>query len=599
MSELPPASRPHGIWGHAVLAAAAFAVDPTGTGGVVLRAMPGPARTLWLDLLRELLPASAPLRRIPLHVTDGRLLGGLDLTATLRAGRPVAERGILGEADGGVVMLSMSERLEPSTAARVAATLDAGEVLLERDGLTLRTPARIGVVALDEGIGDDERPPPALLDRLGFLVDLEGIRVQDAFEVGPSPQEIGQARRLLPAVSADDQVVEALCAAGLALGVASLRSPLLALRAACALAALDNRDQVSREDAASAARLVLAPRATVLPAANEETDEQHATPPSEGAPKPEDDAARRSPDADRPLEDLVLEAAQAAIPANLLAQLQLAERLRGKTRAGGGAGAQGQATRRGRPVGVRRGELRAGARLNVVETLRAAAPWQPMRQAHWASRFEPRCPPRVQVRSDDFRLTRFKHRTETTTIFVVDASGSAALHRLAEAKGAVELLLADCYVRRDQVALIAFRGTSAELLLPPTRSLVRAKRSLAGLPGGGGTPLAAGIEAGVLLAEALRRRQQTPVLILLTDARANVSRGGAPDRTQAEADALGAARQVRAGGLTALLLDTSPRPQPRAQRLAHEMGATYLPLPFAEAAGISQAVQAVATSSRR
>ena len=141
--------------------------------------------------------------------------------------------------------------------------------------------------------------------------------------------------------------------------------------------------------------------------------------------------------------------------------------------------------------------------------------------------------------------TRFKHRSETTTIFVVDASGSSALHRLGEAKGAVELLLADCYVRRDRVALVAFRGKAAELLLPPTRSLVRAKRCLADLPGGGGTPLASGIEAGLALADAVKRRGGTPLLVLLTDGRANVARDGQGGRTQAGEEALTGARLVR------------------------------------------------------
>ena len=200
-------------------------------------------------------------------------------------------------------------------------------------------------------------------------------------------------------------------------------------------------------------------------------------------------------------------------------------------------------TRRGRPNGVLRGELRSGAKLNVIETLRAAAPWQPLRRRE-ADEVRWRTRPRILIRKDDFRITRFKQRSETTTIFVVDASGSAALHRLAEAKGAVELLLADCYIRRDQVALIAFRGDAAELLLPPTRSLARAKRSLAGLPGGGGTPLAAGLDAAFALADLIRRKGQTPTVILLTDGRANIARDGAQGRPRAEEDAMSAARQT-------------------------------------------------------
>jgi magnesium chelatase subunit D len=198
----------------------------------------------------------------------------------------------------------------------------------------------------------------------------------------------------------------------------------------------------------------------------------------------------------------------------------------------------------------------------------------------------------VEVRPDDLRITRFKQRTESTVIFLVDASGSTAFARLAEAKGAVELLLADCYVRRESVALIAFRGSGAELLLPPTRSLTRAKRSLAGLPGGGGTPLAAGIDAAVALAEAVRRKGQTPILVLLSDGRGNIDRNGQPGRAAAEADAADAAQRVRLGGLTTLFVDTSTRPQPKARELAAGMAARYLALPRADAATLSTAVKA-------
>jgi magnesium chelatase subunit D len=147
-------------------------------------------------------------------------------------------------------------------------------------------------------------------------------------------------------------------------------------------------------------------------------------------------------------------------------------------------------------------------------------------------------------------------------------------------------------VRRDNVALIGFRGRGAELLLPPTRSLVRARRSLAGLPGGGGTPLAAGIGAALALADAVRRKGDRPVVVLLTDGRANVTRSGEGGRTQAEEEALGAARLLRGAGIAALLIDTSPRAHPLAQRLAGEMRARYLPLPYADAATVSRAVQA-------
>jgi magnesium chelatase subunit D len=390
------------------------------------------------------------------------------------------------------------------------------------------------------------------------------------------------ARALLPRVAADDALTEALCAAALSLGIHDPRAPLFALRAARAAAALAGRTGVTPEDAALAARLVLAPRATALPAEEEDAPPEQSPPP----PDPQDDADQardRGPDP-RELQEMLVAAARAALPAGLLEALQLREAAR-RNAAEGESGMR-RVARRGRPIGTRAGALRDGARLALVETLRAAAPWQAVRR-----RESPRGPP-LRVRREDIRLRRFRHQAGTTAIFVVDASGSSALHRLGEAKGAVELLLADCYVRRDQVAVVAFRGQAAQVLLPATPSLVRAKRSLAGLPGGGPTPLAAGLDAARGLVEEARRRGRTPLIVLLTDGRANIARDGRQGRPVAEQDALAAAQPFRLGAVAALLVDTAPRPHPFAKQLAAAMGARYLPLPAADAARLSGAVAA-------
>jgi magnesium chelatase subunit D len=198
---------------------------------------------------------------------------------------------------------------------------------------------------------------------------------------------------------------------------------------------------------------------------------------------------------------------------------------------------------------------------------------------------------RISVRPEDFRFRRYAERSEALTIFIVDASGSTALHRLGEAKGAVELLLADCYVRRDYVALVALRGREAELVLPPTRALTKAKRSLAGLPGGGGTPLASGIEKSLALALCARRRDQHPTLVVLTDGAANVARGGNTGRRVGEEDALVAGRQASAYGLPTLLIDTGPRPSQFAAQLADCMNGRYFALPMADAKALSDIVK--------
>jgi magnesium chelatase subunit D len=573
-------------WADATLAAALFAVDPAGSGGVALRAPAGPVRERWLAMLGAALPA--PPRKLPQSIRDERLLGGLDLPATLRAGKPVAQRGLLAETHGGVVLVPMAERLPPATAARLTAAIDRGEVRIERDGIAITHAARFGVVAFDEGQGDDDPLSPSLMDRMAFHLDLREVAPREAEPLAFG--ELADARAMLPTVACSDEILQALCAASAALGIASFRATMLALHVARLHAALHGKDEVDADDAAAAARLVLAPRATTVPSGPEEAGEDEEPPPpqpEEGeTPPPEssaDEPENEPPPNDGPLDDRVLEAAVAALPPALLARLQLEQLARERTRATGKSGALNKAGHRGRPFGVRRGEPRGGQRLNIIETLRAAAPWQKLRGAQR---------PRIEVRVDDFHVTRYRQRRQTTTIFVVDASGSSAIHRLAEAKGAVELLLADCYVRRDSVAVLAFRGRTAELLLPPTRSLVRAKRSLAALPGGGGTPLATAIDAANALADAIRRKGDTPLVVLLTDGRGNVALDGSGGRAQAEADATAAARRLRASGATVLLIDTSPKPYPQAARLAAEMQAAYLPLPHAGAQALSQVVRA-------
>lgn len=572
----------------AMLAARLFAVDPCGLGGIAVRARAGPQRDRWIAAVRRLLPPDTPFRRLPLHADDARIFGGLDLPATLAAGQPVAERGLLADADGGVVVLSMAERLSPALAARLGEVLERGSVTLERDGLTRRHPAAIGLLALDEGLDDDEGLAPALLDRLAFLLDGDGMEAGATDDVDAGA--LAPARRLYPTVRAGEDILSALCETALALGVWSMRASLLALRVARAAAALDGRPVVTEHDAAVAARFVLAPRATRLPAAPDpEPAAADETAPSEDRTdnaRPDDGETDAASTARQPPGDVVLSAAKAAIPPGLLDRLRTEAIAPPARAAAGRAGALRPATR-GRPAGLRTGKPAAGARLNVIATLRAAAPWQRIR-----GRAADAVPGRIAIRRDDLRVTRFKQRGETTTIFVVDASGSLAANRLAEAKGAVELLLAECYVRRDSVALLAFRGKTTELLLPPTRSLARAKRSLAELPGGGSTPLAGAIDAAVDLAAALRRRGQTPVVVFLTDGRGNVARDGTTGRSRAEEDVRLAARIAGAAGVRMIVVDASPRPQPPGQELAKALGARYVALPRAEASALSRAVLA-------
>lgn len=615
-------------WQRALLVADFLAANHAALHGVNIRAGAGPVRDAWLAYFISRLhrrSGQAPrLHRMPLNASDDRLLGGLDLVATLAMGRPVAESGLLARAHGGVLLATMAERMSASTSSRLCAAIDTGRVQFARDGLHGQDAARFVLIAFDEGAADDERPPAALLDRLAFRLDLSEISPRVPGEVEtPSSEAVNSFDESVALAKAtiDEEQITALCNVALAFGITSMRVAQLAVATAKTSAMVFGRAQVAEEDITMAAELVLAPQAKSLPNSQPQPDDSEASQDdatddtqirqeSETAPqsdlrdtpspqeKDTNDSPKDTSKGEREaMEDRLLDAAQSAIPSDLLAQLQatmLPVSAAQGQRSGGSAGRQQLSKLRGRPLASRRGDPKSGARLDVLATLRSAAPWQTIRRAERAAAQGAAggMQPPVLIRRDDWHVSRRAHRSETLTLFAVDASGSAALHRLAEAKGAVELLLAECYVRRDQVAVVSFRGKQAETLLAPTRSLVRAKRSLASLPGGGGTPLAAGIDRALLLADSAQRRGMSPTLVFLTDGRANIARDGTPGRPQAAADALGAAKRLRAGGFNVLMIDTSPEPQDAARALADAMRGRYLGLPYAGAQGISAAVLA-------
>jgi magnesium chelatase subunit D len=594
------------------LSALLLAVDPSGLGGVVFdHPLHEYARTYAL-LVQGCLPSGAPMRRVPSSVTADRLYGGVDLASTLSTGKLVAEKGVLAGADGGVLVVPMAERLGVAARTALSEVLDHAEIQVARDGIGERHAARVCVLLMDESV-DDEVLHPALRDRVAFSVRLEG-RVADELDAMAElearlalERTVANARARLARVQVDEQWVTALCQTADAFGVDSVRAVLFALRCARALAAVSGRDAVSEADAEQAAALVLAPRATRLPPPppeddadtnedephpNEEAEDTPPPPPQmeqppepdepESPPDSDDDSADRTPDSG----ELLREAVQAALPPGLLAQLLE------RNTAGTLAGRVGEETPnllRGRPRGARSGLPRGGARLHLLETLRAAAPWQKVRPAPPAVAGVPR--PRVAVRREDFRIRRFIEKTGTTVLFVVDAAGSSALYRLAEAKGAIELLLAETYARRDRVSLIAFRGQGTELLLPPTRALARAKKVLAALPGGGGTPLAHAIDAAIAQALGVRRAGSAPLVVMLTDGRANIARDGSPGRKDAERDALAAGARFASLHLPALFVDTSPRGEVVARRIAEAMRARYVLLPSADAKALNGLVR--------
>ena len=590
-------------WLDACLIAKMIAVDPAGLGGVWVKSQAGPVRDVWLKGLQQLIHNQVDLIKVPSNADEGALIGELDLLKTLALQKKVYTQGILDQVQSGILLLPMAERIKSHAAALLTQAYDLK--------------SQFGMIALDESLVDeDQQLLPRLVERLAFQMNLESLSYRDC-NFPLEKIDLLEIRNRLQQIEFPMEALDAVMTAAQSLGIDSLRVGLFVARASRVLAALRGSDMLEQADIQTATRLIFAHRITRLPESKEPPPEEDSTeesaqeeppPPSQeqNQPPPEDpssdleDKNQEDPSSAPPplrqedLEEMIIEASKAHLSQNLLDSFEQQQKII-KTN-GNSQGKVGQLQKglsSGQALPSRKGRPSYKHKIDILKTIQAASPWQKIRRLEAPNDFT--SPHRIIVKADDIYLKQFVQRTTTVTVFVVDASGSSAMERLSEAKGAVELLLAQCYIRRDQVALMTFRGKQVELILPPTRSLVRAKRLLAGMPGGGGTPLASAIRDSAAFGKKLKSKGQTPLIILLTDGRANVSIDGIGGRENAYNDALSSAKQARLEQLQILFIDTSLKPQETNQQIANDLGAQYLPLPQGKSASVVQAAKMLMT----
>lgn len=196
----------------------------------------------------------------------------------------------------------------------------------------------------------------------------------------------------------------------------------------------------------------------------------------------------------------------------------------------------------------------------------------------------------IPVGADALRFKLFKRKQGRLFIFAIDLSGSMALNRIAQAKGVMLALLRQSYIERDSVAIVGFRGKAAELLLQPSRSILRARRVLDSVSVGGGTPLSAGLACSLQLAKRASPKSGEVSVLLFTDGHANVALSGnginytdvRQEIINKEIALLGV--QLRRAGVTLIVADTQNQftSTGKARVLADRLGAEYRSLQHAD-----------------
>lgn len=588
-----------------------LAVDPR-LKGVIAASSGGLASDEAAKFYQAILPDDSPHTvKVPLNVTEDRLLGSIDIERAVATGERQTSRGLLAEADRGALSVDNINLLDMSMISYIADALDSAVVRLEREGISELHQSRFVLIsAFDKSeVGLN----PILRERVGLIVEsdesasaeermamlehevfaenqVSGFGNQYLIDTDAVRLTVKKARKRLSSVRISPEKIRSLIEAGLRLGIEGNRADILALRAARASAALGDRRAVAEEDLISAIRFVLAPRANRFP----EVEESRSPQPEPESRAQENQNDQGASDSEKSLEELIIEATDARLPDNVLNITQRKSR-----NSSSGKRIDSSISSRGRYSGSTTTRPRE-SKVAIEATLRAAAPFQAARQAIRADM-------RVKIIPDDLRYKRFKRKTGMLFIFCVDASGSMAANRMAQAKGALTRLLQDAYLHRDRVALIIFRGEKAELLLAPTRSVELGKRMVDALPAGGGTPLASGLLAALELARLSRSKErENAMLVLFTDGRANVGlhtdniigRDARMAAIEEELKQIGAA--MWAEGISSVVIDTMSRflSGGEGRSLAEWLGGRYIYLPRANADSIYDVVASTATRAR-
>jgi len=487
-----------------------------------------------------------------------------------------------------------------------------GVNFVEREGISFSHPAQfilVGTMNPEEG-----ELRPQLLDRFALSVEVKGIPYKEAraeivrrrvaFENDPasfiaeyqSAQEqmrrkIEEARKLLPNVKLSNEMLDLITQICIDFGVDGHRADITIYKTACTIAAFKGRTEVIEEDITEAAELALPHRRRRQPFEEPKLEQQQLqesvqnwrqnketpqSPPENNSSQDEQPQENETPEKEQVFN------AGSPYPVKRLSTPVLDQIPR---HSAGRRSKSRSKAKTGRYVdsAIPKGKV---TDLAFDATLRAAAPYQLQRRNGSGEANA------LLIEKSDLREKVRERKVGNLIIFVVDASGSMATEeRMTATKSAILSLLLDAYQRRDRVGMVAFRKKTAELVLPPTNSVDLAQKCLANLPTGGRTPMAHGLNLGLtVIREYMQRdKEAIPLLVLVSDGRANVPLNGGDPVEEAKA----VARAIGSAGINSIAIDTERNfiTLGLVKQICAEMGGKYFQLEELSAAPIISAVR--------